>query len=151
MNISQNGLDLIKKFEGFRDTAYVCPAGVMTIGYGTTVIDGKPVKRGMRCTREQAEMWLETDANTFLRQIEKYISDDIELNQNQVDSLASFVYNIGIGNFKKSTLLKHLNEGFFVLAANEFARWNKGGGRVLKGLVDRRAEEADLFTSTEGL
>ena len=121
MNISQNGLDLIKKFEGFRDTAYVCPAGVMTIGYGTTVIDGKPVKRGMRCTREQAEMWLETDANTFLRQIEKYISDDIELNQNQVDSLASFVYNIGIGNFKKSTLLKHLNEGFFVLAANEFA------------------------------
>ena len=151
MNISQNGLDLIKKFEGFRDTAYVCPAGVMTIGYGTTVIDGKPVKRGMRCTREQAEMWLETDANTFLRQIEKYISDDIELNQNQVDSLASFVYNIGIGNFKKSTLLKHLNEGFFVLAANEFARWNKGGGRVLKGLVDRRAEESDLFTSTEGL
>ena len=145
MKISQNGLDLIKKYEGYRDTAYVCPAGVMTIGYGTTRINGNPVKRGMKCTREQAQQWLEADVNDFLVSAERLIDKNIELNQNQIDSIASFVYNIGIGNFKKSTLLKHLNDGFFILAANEFARWNKGGGRVLKGLTERRAEESELF------
>lgn len=147
MKISQVGLDLIKKYEGYRDKSYLCPAGVWTIGYGTTVINGKPVRRGMVCNKEQAQEWLENDANRFLESIERLIREDVELNQNQIDSLASFVYNVGIGNFKKSTLLKQLNEGFNVLAAEEFKRWNKGGGRVLGGLVDRRAEEARLFTS----
>lgn len=147
MKISQIGLDLIKKYEGYRDVAYVCPAGIMTIGYGTTRINGNPIRRGMRCTREQAQKWLEIDANNFLAMADRLIDASVKLNQNQIDSIASFVYNVGIGNFKKSTLLKHLNDGFFVLAAEEFARWNKGGGRVLGGLVDRRAEEAELFMS----
>ncbi len=150
MRISQRGLDLIKRYEGYRDTAYVCPAGVMTIGYGTTRINGNPVKRGMRCTKEQAQGWLEDDVNDFLASADRLISEDVKLNQNQVDSIASFVYNIGIGNFKKSTLLQHLNDGFLVLAANEFARWNKGGGRVLKGLTERREAEAELFMEGMG-
>ena len=145
MRISQRGLDLIKRYEGYSDTAYVCPAGIMTIGYGTTRINGNAIKKGMKCTREQAQTWLESDVNNFLTSASRLISEEVELNQNQVDSIASFVYNIGIGNFKKSTLLQHLNDGFFVLAAAEFARWNKGGGKVLKGLVERRAEEAELF------
>lgn len=147
MKISQNGIDLIKKYEGFKDRSYVCPAGVRTIGYGTTRINGRPVQRGMSCTRAQAEGWLRNDADDFLDQIEPMIRDSSILDQNQIDALASFVYNVGIGNFKKSNLLKHINDGFLVLAADEFKRWNKGGGRVLAGLVDRREEEAELFRS----
>lgn len=145
MKISQLGLNLIKRYEGYRDTAYVCPAGIMTIGYGTTRINGRPIKRGMKCTREEAQQWLENDVNDFLNIISPWIDPSIELNQNQVDSIASLVYNIGVGNFKKSSLLRHLNDGFFVLVEKEFARWNRGGGKVLKGLSERRAAEAAMF------
>lgn len=145
MKISQNGIDLIKKYEGFRSRSYVCPAGIRTIGYGTTRINGHAVQRGMSCTEEQAGEWLRKDANDFLDQIDNMIKNPNTLTQNQVDALASFVYNVGIGNFKKSTLLKHINDGFMVLAADEFKRWNKGGGQVLGGLTARRKEEAELF------
>lgn len=151
MKVSQKGIDLIKEFEGFKSKAYLCPAGIWTIGYGTTRIGKNAVKRGMICTREEAENWLKQDVIVFLNGLESAINSSIKLNQNQTDSLVSFVYNIGLGNFKKSTMLKYINDGFFVLAQNEFKRWNKGGGKVLPGLVARRAKEAELFSSLEDL
>ena len=151
MQVSQNGINLIKEYEGFKSKSYLCPAGIWTIGYGTTRIGNNPVKKGMVCTREEAENWLKQDVIVFLNGIESAINSGVKLNQNQVDSLVSFVYNVGIGNFKKSTLLKYINDGFFVLAKNEFKRWNKGGGKVLPGLVARRAKESELFSSTDNL
>ena len=143
MEISDVGLKLIAAHEGFRAKAYVCPAGVITIGYGTTRIGGKAVKLGEVCTKEQAEYWLRADVAKFETAIEKLVK--VPLTQGEFDALVSFVYNIGDGAFAKSTLLKKLNGGDKAGAASEFAKWNKGGGVVLKGLVIRRVAERARF------
>jgi lysozyme len=125
------GINLIKTFEGFRTESYLCPAGVWTIGYGHT---GPEVKAGIRMTEAEGQAVLKKD----LKRFEKIIEDNvkIELNQNQFDALVSFVFNIGGGAFKDSTLLKRLNskEDPNRVAREEMPRWNKGGGRVLEGL-----------------
>ena len=144
MSISQNGINLLSSFEGCELVAYLCPAKVWTIGFGTTVYpNGVKVKKGDSCTLEQAKQFKAHD----LKRFEKTVSDlvKIPLTQNQFDALVSLTYNIGTGAFEKSTLLKKLNAGDYQGAADQFTVWNKGGGKVLQGLVNRRAKEKEVF------
>jgi lysozyme len=143
MKTSKSGKDLIKSFEGFRSDSYICPAGVPTIGYGTTLINGLPIPLGISITEDEADLLLEEDLVVFETDITSNVL--VELTQNQFDALVSFVYNVGIGNFKKSTLLKLINAGEFEKASNEFPKWNKANKKVLAGLTKRRNAERDLF------
>lgn len=140
---SEVGKSLIKSHEGFRAEAYVCPAGVVTIGYGTTTINGNSVTLGTKITTDEADQFLEEDLKIFEDAVNNLVR--VNLNQNQFDALVSFVYNVGVGNFKKSTLLKKLNAGDYLNASSEFLKWNRGGGKVLKGLSNRRKAEQQLF------
>ena len=136
---SQAGIDLIKEFEGCVLTAYKCPAGAWTIGYGHT----SEVCEGQTITQAQAEAYLKTDLVTYENAVNNYVT--AALNQNQFDALVSFAYNCGTGALKTSTLLTLLNNGDYTGAANQLDLWNKGGGQVLAGLVRRRAAEKALF------
>lgn len=140
MKLSQDGLDMVKKYEGLYTKAYHCPAGVLTIGYGHT---GPDVKPGQRIREAQAEKMLRQDMGKFEDAVRRQVK--VPLTQGQFDALVSFTFNCGEGALKNSTLLKKLNSGDYAGAQAEFQRWNKGGGRVLPGLVKRRAEEAQMF------
>jgi len=138
-SINRLGLELVKQFEGCKLKAYVCPAGVLTIGYGST---GKHVKPGMVITQDQADELLRSD----LRRFEDGVSDLCKVaTDNQFSALVSFAFNVGLGSLTTSTLRRMHNEGYYDQAAGQFARWNKGGGRVLAGLTKRRASEAALY------
>ena len=139
MKISQEGIDLIKHFEGCELESYRCSANVLTIGYGTT----KNVVEGMKITQNQAEEMLMKDLEEF----EEYVEDliDVKLEQHQFDALVAWTYNLGPTNLKTSTLRKVLNKGAYDDVPEQMKRWNKAGGQVLKGLVRRRAAEALLF------
>lgn len=145
--ISQNGIKLIKKYEGLRLNAYKDPAGILTIGYGHT----KTVKPGMTINDEMAELLLKIDLMDAENAVRYLV--DIELSQNQFDALVSFVFNVGRRNFERSTLLKRLNENKILEAGEEFMKWTKarqpGGLKELPGLVKRRAEEKALFLRKE--
>lgn len=145
MNISKEGLSLIKKFEGCELEAYLCPAGVWTIGYGHT----KDVKEGDKINKEEADYLLQEEMIEY----ESYINDFVEvpLNRNQFDALCSWVYNLGPTNLKNSTMLKVLNEEKYVDVPQEIKRWNKAGGEVLDGLIKRREAEAKMFVGEEWL
>lgn len=138
------GIELIKEFEGCRLTAYKCPAGVWTIGYGHTgAVDGKPVSAGMTITAAKATQLLKSDLAKFEAAVNSYVTAPIT--QNMFDALVSFAYNCGAGALKGSTLLKKLNAKDYEGAAAEFPKWNKAGGKVLNGLVRRRERERKLF------
>ena len=141
MKTSSKGINLIKKYEGFRSKAYLCPARIWTIGYGHT----SGVKSGDVITEAQGEEYLRAD----LKEAENVInSHNLELNQNQFDALVSFVFNLGPGNFNRSTLLKLIKGSRYdVRIKAEFRKWVYGGGKVLNGLVKRRKEEAELYFS----
>lgn len=144
--LSKEGLELLKKHEGFRSSAYLCPAGVWTIGYGSTFYeDGRKVSPGDKISEEEATRLLIKVAKDFEREILERVK--VPLNSNQLSALVSFVYNIGVGAFSSSTLLRVLNQGNYQEASKQLLRWNKGGGRVLPGLVTRRKEEKQLFES----
>ncbi len=142
------GIELIKKFEGFRAKPYKCPAGIPTIGYGATFYpDGKKVTMNDKAiTEEEGVALLKSMLSKFEQYVDSYCIDTIT--QNQFDALVSFCYNLGPNNLKSSTLLKKVNAN-----ANdetiraEFMKWTKAGGRTLKGLVTRRTAEADLYFS----
>lgn len=138
--INQKGLNLIRDFEGLRLLAYKDPVGILTIGYGHT---GDDVKEGQRITSYGADLLLLQDIERFEREVERLVK--VPLTDNQFSALVCFVYNIGVGNFTKSTLLKCVNEKRFIDASNEFLRWNKAGGQVLPGLSRRREAERELF------
>lgn len=145
---SKKGIEIIKKFEGFRSKPYRCSAGVPTIGYGATYYpNGQKVKLSDPAIDEKhASILLEAMLIPYEKAVDSFCRDDI--NQNQFDSLVSFAYNVGISALKKSTLLKKVNinpKDKTIL--NEFAKWNKGGGKVIKGLVLRRSDEAKLYFS----
>ena len=139
MNIGTKGLEMIKHFEGLELNAYQCAAGVWTIGYGHT----KGVQKGMVISEDTANEMLVEELNEY----ESYITGlvTVELNQNQFDAMVSWVYNLGVGNLKASTLLKVLNAGDYDGVPAQMMRWNKAGGKVLEGLTRRRQAEADLF------
>lgn len=149
MKIGKAGLDIIKLYEQGPDggpalEAYLCPARVWTIGWGHT----KGVHYGMHATVEQCEQWIVEDC----ADAEKAVNDlvKVPLTQNQFDALVSFVFNIGRGNLANSTLLRLLNAGDYAGAAGQFPRWNKSKGRILNGLVARRADEKALFLTRIG-
>ena len=135
------GLDIVKEAEGLRLSAYLCPAGIPTIGYGHT----KGVKFGDTCTREQAEKWLENDFFTAKQDVKAVVK--VPLKENQLDALASFVFNLGVRKLIQSTLLKKLNAGDYNGAAAEFDKWVFAGKVKLNGLIKRRAKERKLFES----
>lgn len=148
-NASQLAADLIKQFEGFKAQRYYCAAGKPTIGYGHVITSRNEQFEGITLwdgtlTKEQAIRLLLQDAQKIAeRAIKSNVK--VDLNQNQYDALTSFIFNVGGSNFKKSTLLKYLNTGDYQKASNELPKWNKGGGKVLNGLVKRRAAEKELF------
>jgi lysozyme len=146
MKTNAAALDLIKRNEGCELTAYVCPAGKLTIGYGET---GPHVVHGMRITQEEAEELL---ANRLEREFEAGVLKligDAPTTHNQFSALVSLAYNIGLGGLGRSTVLRKHCDGDYEAAAEAFSMWNQGGGRVLRGLVRRRQEEADLYLTEE--
>ena len=144
MKTSKNGINLIKEFEGCRLKAYKCPAGIWTIGIGHTgLVNGKPITEGMTITELMAETLLAIDLQKFENAINTKVKKP--LTQNEFDSLTSLVFNIGIGAFEKSSMLKLLNSGHIPLAAGQFDRWIYAKGKVLNGLKKRRAAEKALF------
>jgi GH24 family phage-related lysozyme (muramidase) len=145
--VSTRGLALIRSFEGCKLKAYKDAAGIWTIGYGTTRIAGKPVKPSLTISQAEAEILLQHQVAEHWNAAEKHILYANELSQEQIDALASFVYNVGVTAFKESTLLKLLNRGQDEHVSYEFLRWNKAGGKVLRGLTRRREAERQLFLS----
>ena len=139
--ISEEGAELIKRHEGRRLTAYKDPVGIWTIGYGHT---GPDVLPGMVITEETADIMLENDLLECYDCIEAYV--DVDLSQGQYDALCSFIFNLGCGAFRNSTLLRLLNQGDYDGARKQFPRWCHAGGKKMGGLVKRRAEEAQLFS-----
>jgi lysozyme len=142
------GLSLIRQAEGLRLRAYLCPANVWTIGIGTTVYpDGRKVRSGDKCTAQQADRYLAHDLQEFERAVAAMVT--VPVTSNQFSALVSLAYNIGISALRGSTLLRLLNAGDYAGAANQFLRWNRGGGRVLPGLVTRRRAERALFLTPD--
>ena len=146
MRVSENGINLIKQFEGCRLTAYQDSVGVWTIGYGwTQSVDGNPVAKGMVITQQKADDLLKQGVVQYENGVNSLVK--VQLNQNQLDALVDFAYNLGVNALKGSTLLKKLNTGDYAGAANEFTKWNKAGGKELAGLTRRREAEKSLFLS----
>jgi lysozyme len=143
--ISHDGLRFIQQYEGLKLHAYKPHADdVWTIGYGTTRINGRPVTPDLKITRAQALDYFRQDLVKFENAVKRRV--EVELEQEQFDALVSFVYNVGEGNFARSTLLKKLNKGDFEGAAKEFPKWRRSGGKILLGLERRRAAEAKMFS-----
>ena len=148
MRTGLGGIELTKRFEGFRAEPYICPAGVPTIGYGATYYPGgrKVTMSDDAITEEEATQLLANMLGVYEEPVNDSVTSDI--NQNQFDALVSFAYNLGAGAFKSSTLLKKVNaDPCDPSIAFEFSRWVKAGGRVLQGLVKRRDAETELYFS----
>jgi len=145
--MSQGGLDaLLKKFEGCKLKAYLCPAGVCTIGYGHTSAAGAPmVNDGMIITQADAEDILKRDIVKYEIAVMDLVK--VKLTQNQFDVLVDFAYNAGVGNLKSSTMLKKINSGDLDAVPAELMKWTKGGGKVLPGLVRRRQAAGAWWTA----
>ena len=145
--VPKAAIKLIKSFEGFSPKPYLCPAGVPTIGYGTTVYpDDKPVSiSDAPISEEDATKYLALYLTTPMKVIEQIVKR--KLSSNELSALLSFTYNLGLGAFQLSTLLKVIN-GEPGDLKSEWLRWNKAGGRELAGLTRRREAEYALFTRT---
>ena len=139
MTPSDDCIDLIKQFEGFLLSAYLCPANVWTIGYGHT----GGVQKGDEITEAEAEDILRDDVKDAADAVVDMVGDDT--NQGQLDALVSFAFNCGAGALKKSTLLRHHNAGRFEEAGDEFLRWDKAGNKRLPGLTRRREAERLMY------
>lgn len=150
MKINQATVELVKEFEGFSAKAYKCPAGIWTIGYGTTAAAGVGItpKEGMTITRKDAEGYLHGALEKFAAQIEKDITAPID--ENEFGAFVSLAYNIGPGAFRKSSALRHFNAGDKAKAAAAILLWDKAGGKVLRGLKRRREAERKLFLTPVG-
>jgi len=143
MKISQAGLDLIKRFEGCKLEAYRDAVGIWTIGYGHT---GPNVHDGLKITQAQADAILAQDVSRFASGVAANVN--VALTQSEFDALVSFAFNVGLGAFRSSTLLKLLNDNADrTVVASQFLRWNKAGSKVLDGLTKRRNAEKALFLS----
>jgi len=145
MRINEAGLNLIKHYEGYSSSVYCCPAGRWTVGFGSTWDSkGNPItKEQPDISEEYGELLLLRELRHTDHAIDKLVT--AELSENMYSSLNSFIYNVGSGNFQRSTLRMKLNRGWYEASADEFPKWRKAGGRVLKGLVRRRKSERELF------
>ena len=147
MKVNKKGIELLHHFESCKLEAYLCPAKIWTVGWGNTRYeDGSPVKKGDKITQERADELFLNILATFEKGVLARVKK--EVNDNQFSALVCIAYNIGLGNFASSTLLKFVNANPSNPAIrDQFMRWNKGGGVVLNGLVRRRKAEADLYFS----
>jgi GH24 family phage-related lysozyme (muramidase) len=152
MQTSPKGIDLLHSFEGLRLDAYPDPGtggAPWTIGWGaTTDLAGRSIKPGTKWTRAQADERFAAHLATFEGEVNRLLAG-APVTQGQFDGLVSFCYNCGPANLAKSTLLKLHNAGDYAGAADQFGRWNKAAGKVLRGLTRRRAAEADLYRGAE--
>lgn len=143
-DVSTSAVELVKSLEGFRANAYLDPVGVATIGWGTTRINGRPVRLGMRVTQAEAEKLLAADMKSSADAVKRLAR--VKLTPGQFGALTSFTYNCGEGTLAKSTLLKKLNAGDYQGAAQLFPLYNKGrNGRTYAGLTKRRLAEQKMF------
>lgn len=140
MITSEKGINLIKQFEGCKLTAYLCPAGVWTIGYGHT----EGVNKGDKITQDKAEELLKQDLSKFEDALNSY---GFAISQNQFDALISFMFNIGIQAFRTSTMFKYLRKNWYAAAAEQFNKWIYANHKPSKGLERRRDAERALFVS----
>lgn len=145
MKINKEGIELIKEWESFSSKPYPCAGSVPTIGFGNTYYeDGTSVRLSdPPISIERAELLLNFTLRKFEQDVEKLIK--VPVSVNQFSAIVSFAYNVGVGNLKKSTLLKKLNQNDFIGASNEFSKWVNSGGKKLNGLVKRREAEKELF------
>lgn len=144
MRTSKKGIDLITYFEGDKLKAYVCPAGKITISRGLTYYpNGNSIKIGDTITQKQSDEYFKQVLVKFEDSVNRLVR--LKIHQYMFDSLVSFCFNCGIGNFQSSTLLKKINLGDFIGASNEFLKWNKAQGKELPGLTKRRQAEKELF------
>ena len=145
MQINEEGKKLIKRFEGCKLKAYKCPAGVFTIGYGSTFYeDGTKVKEGDVITQERADELFDVIISDFVRMTDALVKSDVT--ENNFSALVSFTFNVGTGNLSKSTLLRKVNANPKDPSIRaEFMKWTKANNVVLKGLVRRREAEAKLY------
>jgi len=142
MTYSKTGLALTERFEGVRLEAYKDVAGIWTIGYGHT---GPEVIEGLTITEDEAGFFLEQDTQTAVNAVNRLVT--VSLTQSEFDALVDFTFNVGQGNFEKSTLLRLLNEGDYQGAATQFDLWDHAGGKVVAGLLRRRQDETQEFKS----
>jgi lysozyme len=140
MRINEAGLKILKKFEGCKLKAYKDIVGVLTIGYGHT---GSDVTDGKTITKGEAEELLLKDLGRFEKGIHDLLK--VAVSENQFSALVVFAYNVGLNALSGSTLLKKLNAGDIIGAADQFLRWNRAGGKEVDGLTNRRHAERDLF------
>jgi lysozyme len=153
MRVSDAALELIMRFEGFRAEAYRDAAGIWTIGYGHTSMAGPPqVRPGMRITKAEAVDILRRDVERFARGVARAIGDEAlaKLDENQFGALVSFAYNVGLGNFRRSSVLRAVRDGRPEDVPRLLLRWTKAGGRRLRGLVRRRRAEGRLWMTPPG-
>jgi len=144
MIVTDEALDLIREFEGFRGRAYRCPAGVWTIGYGHTAMAGTPaVTAGMELTRAEADAILRRDVAAVAEGVRRLLR--ARLSERQFSALVSFAFNVGLGNLASSSVLKAANGGDLDRVPKRLMLWTKARGRTLPGLVRRRAAEAAMF------
>lgn len=157
MNISQIGIDLIKQFEGVVRRPYLCPAGYWTVGVGSVLYPGQAKHKNLEVRKlwalegvddrewadDEIDELFKHDLKRFERGVSRLITQPLE--QYQFDALVSFAFNLGNGALQASTLRQKVNRGDFQGASNEFKRWVRAGGKVLRGLVKRREAEANLF------
>lgn len=146
MQMTEEGLALIRRFEGFRANAYRCPAGVWTVGFGHTSEAGPPaVRPGLQVSEEEAQRILAADVQHVADHVAPLLAR--EVSAAQFSALVSFAYNVGVPAFRSSSVLKAVNAGRFAEVPARLKLWVKAGGRVLPGLERRRAAEAELFLS----
>ena len=145
MEVNKAGRDLIKKFEGCKLKAYKCPANLWTISWGLTFYpDGTKVKEGDVITQQQAEDYFNAIVDDFAKKVDALIKSNVS--ENNFSALVSFAYNVGMGNFQRSTLLRKVNANPKDPSIRaEFMKWTRANGEVLKGLVRRRDAEAKLY------
>lgn len=148
MHMTEEGLALIRRFEGFRGEAYRCPAGIWTIGYGHTSNAGPPrVGPGMTMSEAEAARILAQDVERFATGVRAALTR--EVSPEQFSALVSFAFNVGIGAFRSSSVLKAVNAGDFGAVPDRLALWVKAKGKTLPGLVRRRAAEGAMFSASE--
>jgi len=142
MKTSDKGIDQIKSFEGFRAMPYQDIVGKWTVGYGHLMVAGDGCVEGSPITMGQATELLRKDLHTAEEAVN---ACGVELEQNEFDALVSFVYNLGVGAFQRSTLLKLLKSGNKLAASGEFPKWSMAGGKEVPGILKRRHAEQDCF------
>lgn len=145
MFASKKAYELIAKWEGFSGSPYLCPANIPTIGFGSTYYpSGRKVQLSDTHITQAKAMDILCQVSRYkIEGLNRYLN--VQLKQYQFDALVSFVYNIGLENFRGSTMLRKINAGDIEAAANEFDKWVYSGGKKLRGLINRRAEEKRLF------